>query len=674
MMPLGGCSALFANLGQQTPSPILSKVIGSRPLATIGSDVMVEVHVKDVMGQPIAGTRVYLASNRANDTIPERTQLSSVDGKATFRVSSLVVGESKIEAYVSNSDLLVETRADVRWTDPPALAITSFDPYVRQAAERLVADVAGTVERAERVEFFEGDCSAAAPLKSLDVSSTSGATELDVDIGAFDANAVVSLPLVAQAVSYDGVRSPCTQVGRALRVPQASNALAILGPPAATAAPNGVRVGIACRSDNYVTVTGDITGSPRRYRCEQGNVVARLTFSGSDGVKNVTVSQPDADGVVRTDTRAFAKTTGAAVGTWASMGFGSCSNPSFLQHPRDRKNIIIGNMTTSIDFRTSVDGGATTTIRTASIPFDTAAYSGLWASPYQTNLFYVTAREKVTNVWKIYKSSDGGVSWSATGAPPAGITGRAAYDDSPGRIMGDAFGRLYIAIDRGYAVSSDEGATWNQRTYSELNAGAYNVPHITVSADGQRIWLATGESNNSWGSYTGLEPQGIFQSFDGGLNMAFVDALAALKGPFTGTGFGIESGLQVSPYNPLHMIASAGQNDQLVYRTTDGGSTWSSIGDALAVTGNKGFSRLNDLAMAWEPGDADTFWIRSLLRDVNGGVTAVTYDGGATFSTYPGTSSFYSWYHVRTVDVQGREVLIKSDGCSNVMRQLIDRF
>jgi len=123
-----------------------------------------------------------------------------------------------------------------------------------------------------------------------------------------------------------------------------------------------------------------------------------------------------------------------------------------------------------------------------------------------------------------------------------------------------------------YATGGLWKTTDNGQTWTSLFDGqsAFGIGAFAVSPDGQTIWVGSGEANNQRTSYSGT---GIFKSTDGGktwANMGLPESQHIGK-------------VLIDPKNPnVVYVATMGhlysQNPERgLYKTTDGGKTWSQI-------------------------------------------------------------------------------------------------
>lgn len=256
--------------------------------------------------------------------------------------------------------------------------------------------------------------------------------------------------------------------------------------------------------------------------------------------------------------------------------------------------------------------------------------SGLYIHPTNDQVMYATVFR--SNAPPVYKSTDGGVTWSpsSTGLRNGG---GASYDNNHGM----AFDRddpdiLYLAMEDGIYLSRNAGGAWERKsTYIENGQskpfGA--IMSIAVSpADGS---ILAGASMMPADIMIG----GLFRSVDHGVTWERMSGL---------NGKSVEA-LAIAPGAPN--IIYAGGNTGL-FKSTDGGATWSSIGDAFGTTHpvwcitvdpnnsqvvyicvvNVGLFRTADGGATWQPiGAGINTDVRSLVIDPNN--QQVLYAGGA---------------------------------------------
>ena len=185
------------------------------------------------------------------------------------------------------------------------------------------------------------------------------------------------------------------------------------------------------------------------------------------------------------------------------------------------------------------------------------------------------------------------MNWSFVG--PTNISGRIA--DVAVADRGSSR-RLYAGSCCGGVWASDDlGQTW-QPVFEQEASTAVGALAVAPS-NPDIVWVGTGESNIFRSSYTGV---GVYKSIDNAKtfqHMGLID---------TGT----IGRIVIHPTNPnIVYVASAGQewveNEMRgVYKTTDGGKTWT---HSLKISPKTG---VNDLAM--DPKDPNTFYAAAWQR------------------------------------------------------------
>ncbi|MEI6528125.1 MAG: hypothetical protein WCO10_00435 [bacterium] len=207
----------------------------------------------------------------------------------------------------------------------------------------------------------------------------------------------------------------------------------------------------------------------------------------------------------------------------------------------------------------------------------------------------------------------------------------------------DNSGKMYAGYYRGYIYSTDEGQTWTLVDLSKKIAQGTKWTYVTVSPDGQKIWIP-------------VRGVGIYVSRNGGITFEYENQLAGLD--LTG-----ELRVLQSPYHSNHLIVYTsrdtgyGQRAGQIYRSTDSGTTWQSLDTAIATAGSVGPS--NGTPIAFDPDDINTFYfIEMPYSDPWWSILYVTNDGGNTFSTVPGGMTSYASSVGVANDGNGKRLII----------------
>ncbi len=207
----------------------------------------------------------------------------------------------------------------------------------------------------------------------------------------------------------------------------------------------------------------------------------------------------------------------------------------------------------------------------------TGSVGDIVVAPSNPNVIYVGSGEGLQRPDLsvgdgIYKSTDGGKSWTNTGLREAQQIGGLAIDPTnENRVFAAALGHPYGAnTERGIYRTLDGGKNWERVLYKDENTGAVQVtldpkdPSV-IYAD---LWQARlGPWEN--GVFQGAE-SGLYKSTDGGTT--WQKLTKGLPTPAEGLG---RIGFCIAPSDPKRLYATvdAGKNGG-IYRSDDAGSSW----------------------------------------------------------------------------------------------------
>ena len=180
----------------------------------------------------------------------------------------------------------------------------------------------------------------------------------------------------------------------------------------------------------------------------------------------------------------------------------------------------------------------------------------------------------------IYKSTNGGATWTNIGLVNSGNTGRIAINPANTQIvfaamLGDLFQNN---SERGIYRTEDGGATWQQVLYINDSTGGIDVtinpddPDIVYASTWERVRRFNRKDYAGFGSR-------IYRSTDGG------DTWTMLTSGLPG-GELCKITLALSPTNPQIIYAGIlGANEKLkdIYKSVNGGDTWTALNCAAEV-------------------------------------------------------------------------------------------
>src|SRR6478672_2518028 len=303
-----------------------------------------------------------------------------------------------------------------------------------------------------------------------------------------------------------------------------------------------------------------------------------------------------------------------------------------------------------------------------------ASIGAIAVSPSDPRVIYVgtgqiSTRYDVAAGEGVFKSIDGGNSWSAIGLKDTRHIGSIWIDPiNPDHVLVGALGHVFGPNDeRGVFRSTDGGRSWTKTLFVSANTGAVDV--VADPTDSNIVFASVWQVRyHPWMSYFTPdygEESGVYKSVDGGQHWTRLSGGGWPGGQLGRIGL---AATHVAQGTRVYAVVDA-EKDGGLYRSDDAGAHWQHVNDDGELV-NGYFSPL-----AIAPGDPDTVFAmgRSIHRCDHGGAhcdivkgspggddyhdlwinplhpqrmitgsdqgTVVTVDGGATWS---------SWYNQPT--------------------------
>ena len=233
-------------------------------------------------------------------------------------------------------------------------------------------------------------------------------------------------------------------------------------------------------------------------------------------------------------------------------------------------------------------------------------------------------RNTVVTGHGMYKSTDAGKTWSYVGLGETHIITWIIVDpNNPDVVYVAALGHLFGPnSDRGVFKTTDGGQTWKKILYVNDHTGAATLamnprnPQVIYAS----MWQM---SRRPWTFSSGGPDSGIYKSTDGGATWSNIT-----HNPGLPTGIIGKASLAVAPSDPNIVYAMvqarvAGQAGAL-FRSDDAGGTWKLVNAEQEISQRAFYS-----GRVWlDPKDPNTLYITAV-------VLYVSHDGGKTFSTLP---------------------------------------
>ncbi len=176
----------------------------------------------------------------------------------------------------------------------------------------------------------------------------------------------------------------------------------------------------------------------------------------------------------------------------------------------------------------------------------------------------------------IYKSIDGGESWTLMGLEDTRVIHRIHIDPTDSDIvyvaaLGTAWGK---SKDRGVYKTIDGGKTWTNILFINEMTGAADM--VVDPENPNKLFVAMWEHNRTpWGFNSGGGGSGLYRTFDGGSTWQKLGKEEGIKGDTLG-----RIGLAIASNKPDIMYALVeSKNAQTLYRSNDGGAKWQKQSD-----------------------------------------------------------------------------------------------
>ncbi|MEM1246055.1 MAG: hypothetical protein AAGK22_06760 [Acidobacteriota bacterium] len=268
---------------------------------------------------------------------------------------------------------------------------------------------------------------------------------------------------------------------------------------------------------------------------------------------------------------------------------------------------------------------------------DVASIGALAVAPSDPNVVWVGTgesfiRSNVSIGNGVYRSTDGGDSWSHLGLQESGRIGRIVVhpDDADVAwvaVQGHSYGPQK---ERGLYRTVDGGLNWEQVLFVSEDAGVIDValkpgnPRILYAASWEFVMSTSGRTSGGPGS-------GLFRSKDGGETWDRLEGSGLPTGPWG------KIGLAVSAERPDRVwalietssnsdFAEVGEFQGVLWRSDDAGDSWQMINRDNALSQRPLY--YTRAVAAPDNGDEITFMAVRQSLSIDGGLTTVTQNSG----------------------------------------------
>src|SRR5947209_7709172 len=223
----------------------------------------------------------------------------------------------------------------------------------------------------------------------------------------------------------------------------------------------------------------------------------------------------------------------------------------------------------------------------------------------------------------MYKSTDAGKTWTHLGLGDAQQIPTVVVDpNDPNRLFVAVLGHPYGPNEeRGIFRSTDGGRSFQKVLYKNELTGGADV--ILDPSNAQTVYAALWQAQQGpWeNAYFGGAASGLFKSTDGGTTWN------ELKNGLPSSDVIGRIGIEVSPAEPKRLYAICGTDAKSggLYRSNDGGATWSRVTTDERIWGRPG--DFNEVRT--DPKNADVVYVANV-------VTWKSTDDGKTFASIRG--------------------------------------
>lgn len=264
--------------------------------------------------------------------------------------------------------------------------------------------------------------------------------------------------------------------------------------------------------------------------------------------------------------------------SWTNVGPNRGGRSIACTGVRNRPNVYFFGATGGGLWKT-VDSGTSWTCVTDGY-LTTSSVGAVSVSESNPDIIYIGTGEReirgnISQGDGVYKSIDGGKTWKHIGLESTKTIAKIVIDPkNPDVVYVAALGDTYHASsDRGIYKSTDGGVSWTKVLFESPKAGAVD---LAIDPTNSRIlYAATWEAwRTPWHLNSGGPGSKLWKSLDGGSNWVEISRNKGLPAGVLG-----KIGIGIAPSSPNRIYAIVEASDGGIFSSEDAGQTWIKLND-----------------------------------------------------------------------------------------------